>query len=187
MQKFRKDERKIAYFSMEIGIDPSIPNYSGGLGILAGDVVRTCADLQVPMIAVTLLYRKGYFFQKLNEKGQQQELPYEWTLPNTLELLPERVYITISGRGVWLQAWQYTIQGQDGYEVPVIFLDSNVPENNDADRILTDHLYGGDERYRLSQEIILGIGCVRMLRQLGCTRICKYHMNEGHASLLTLN
>lgn len=181
-----KYERKIAYFSMEIGIDSRIPTYSGGLGVLAGDTIRSCADLKVPMIAVTLLYAKGYFFQKLDTQGNQQELPVQWNPKDFLKPLSNKVSVQIEKRTVIIQAWQLDIFGTTGYPVPIIFLNTNLGENSEYDRDLSNYLYGGDQRYRLAQEIVLGIGGVRMLRNLGYTEIKKYHMNEGHASLLTL-
>lgn len=184
--KIRKQEKRIAYFSMEIGIDSKIPTYSGGLGILAADTIKSCADLSVPLVAVTLLYRKGYFYQKLDDQGQQQELPYEWNPKDFLTLLPKKVSVTVENRPVFIQAWQYRATGVTGYCVPVIFLDTDIAQNSDYDRSLIDYLYGGDEKYRLAQEIILGIGGVRILKELGYHRISRYHMNEGHASLLTL-
>ncbi len=184
--KIRKQKKRIAYFSMEIGIDSKIPTYSGGLGILAGDTIKSCADLNVPLVAVTLLYKKGYFYQKLDDQGQQQELPCEWNPKDLLTLLPKKVSVTVENRPVFIQAWQYRATGVTGYCVPVIFLDTDIAQNSDYDRSLTDYLYGGDEKYRLAQEIILGIGGVRILKELGYHRISRYHMNEGHASLLTL-
>ncbi len=179
-------ERIIAYFSMEIAVDPRMPIYSGGLGILAGDTLRSCADLKVPVVAVTLLYEKGYFYQKLDEQGNQQELPVRWNPQNYLTPLPEKIEVQITGRTVGVKAWQYDIVGITGCPLPVIFLDTNLKENNELDRGLTSYLYGGDEKYRLAQEIVLGIGGVRMLGKLGYTGIKRYHMNEGHASLLVL-
>lgn len=184
-KEFEKDKR-IAYFSMEIGIDSRIPTYSGGLGILAGDTIKACADLKVPLVAVTLLYEKGYFFQKLDEAGNQHELPVHWEPKDFIKLLPKKVRVQIENRTVTIQAWQYDVFGISGHIVPIIFLDTDLKENSEYDRKLNDCLYGGDERYRLAQEIILGIGGVRMLNELGYTEIKKYHMNEGHASLLTL-
>ncbi len=178
--------REIAYFSMEIGIEPAIPTYSGGLGVLAGDTIRSSADLKVPMVAVTLLHRKGYFEQKLDPQGNQQELPSLWEPSSHLEPLGLKVSVTIEKRTVWIQAWRYQVTGHTAHVVPVFFLDADLPENSEYDRRLTDHLYGGDERYRLAQEIILGIGGVRMLAEAGYGSIRKYHMNEGHAALLTL-
>jgi len=182
----QKKGRRIAYFSMEIGIDSRIRTYSGGLGILAGDTIKSCADLNVPLVAVTLLYKKGYFYQKLNEQGEQEELPYEWDHRKFLKPSKKRVELTIEGRRVFVQAWEYKVQGIGGYSVPVIFLDTDIEENNDYDRSLSHYLYGGDETYRLAQEAVLGIAGVRMLKELGYHHISRYHMNEGHASLLTL-
>jgi len=179
-------ERSIAYFSMEIAIDSRIPTYSGGLGILAGDTLRSCADLKVPVVAVTLLYEKGYFYQKLDNQGNQYELPVQWNPQDYLRPLPEKIEVEIEGRSVGVKAWQYDIVGITGCSLPVIFLDTNLEKNSEYDRALTCYLYGGDEKYRLAQEIILGIGGIRMLRKLGYTGIKKYHMNEGHASLLVL-
>src|SRR4030067_1179287 len=150
-------ERTIAYFSMEIAIDSRIPTYSGGLGILAGDTLRSCADLRVPVVAVTLLYEKGYFYQKLDELGDQYELPVQWNPPDYLRLLPEKIEVQIEGRSVRVRAWQYDIVGITGCSLPVIFLDTDLKENSDYDRGFTHYLYGGDEKYRLVQEINLGI------------------------------
>lgn len=182
----KKKEIKIAYFSMEIGIDPSIPTYSGGLGVLAGDTIKSCADLKVPIVAVTLLYEKGYFCQKLDVQGNQQELPIQWSPENFLKPLPNKISVQIENRIVAIQAWQYDVVGITGHTVPIIFLDTDLKDNSEYDRGLNDYLYGGDQWYRLLQEIILGIGGVRMLKKLGYTEIKKYHMNEGHASILTL-
>ena len=179
-------EKSIAYFSMEIAIDSRMPTYSGGLGILAGDTLRSCADLKVPAVAVTLLYEKGYFYQKLDDQGNQYELPFRWNSQDYLRPLPERIEVQIEGRSVGVRAWQYDIVGITGCSLPVVFLDTDLKENSDYDRELTHYLYGGDEKYRLAQEIILGVGGIRMLRKLGYTGIKKYHMNEGHASLLVL-
>ncbi len=179
-------ERSIAYFSMEIAIDSRIPTYSGGLGILAGDTLRSCADLKVPIVAVTLFYSDGYFYQKLDDQGNQHELPVNWNPQDFLSLLIEKIEVQIEGRRVEVRAWQYDIIGLTGYSVPVIFLDTNLKRNSDCDIGLTRYLYGGDEKYRLAQEMILGIGGIRMLRQLGYQEIKNYHMNEGHASLLGL-
>jgi glycogen phosphorylase len=179
------NDRVIAYFSMEIAIDPTMPTYSGGLGVLAGDTVRSAADLKVPMVAVTLLHRKGYFRQKLDANGWQTEEPDDWKAEGLLEEA-RRVSVTIEGREVQLRAWKYEVKGISGATVPVFLLDSQLPENSESDRTLTDTLYGGDARYRLCQEIILGIGGLRMLRAMGCKDLKRFHMNEGHASLLTL-
>ena len=176
----------VAYFSMEIALDPNIPTYSGGLGVLAGDTLRSFADLGVPVVAVTLLYRKGYFRQQLDGAGNQSEQPVRWDPAQMLEEMPGRTQVTVEGRPVSVRAWQYTVQGITGEIVPVYLLDTDLPENSPQDRTLTDHLYGGDDRYRLAQEIVLGFGGLDMLRKLGHTDIEIYHMNEGHSALLAL-
>ncbi len=180
-----KDPR-VAYFSMEIGIANEIPTYSGGLGVLAGDTLRSCADLEVPIIGITLLSHKGYFSQKIDEKGWQIESPINWEIGKYLENLPVMVTVPIDGRQVKIGVWRYFVEGVTGYKLPVYFLDANMKGNNPSEIQLTDYLYGGDKTYRLKQEIILGIGGARMLDALGYSNIDKYHMNEGHAALLTL-
>lgn len=180
-------ESLVAYFSLEIGLISTMPTYSGGLGVLAGDTLRAAADLRVPMAGVTLLYRKGYFHQHLDPNGVQTESPSEWDPEAYLELLPARATVTIEGRQVVVQAWRYLIQGASGATVPVYFLDTSLPENSPEDQALTDILYGGgDPRHRLAQEVVLGIGGPELLRRLGHPRIHAYHMNEGHAALLTI-
>lgn len=178
-------EPTIAYFSMEIGLQTSIPTYSGGLGVLAGDTLKSSSDLSLPMVAVTLLYRKGYFTQTINPDGWQQESPTEWDPAQFMTPLPTKVKVNIAGRDVHLQAWQLVLTGEMQGQLPILFLDADLPENNEWDRGLTYHLYGGQDDYRFKQEMILGIGGVRMLEALGYD-IRKYHMNEGHAALLTL-
>jgi starch phosphorylase len=179
-------DRTIAYFSMEIALEMGMPTYSGGLGVLAGDTVRTAADLHLPMVAVTLLHRQGYFSQRLDEHGGQHEEPVAWVVNDFVHEMPARAAVTIEGRTVHLRIWQYVVRGVGGGTVPVYFLDADLPDNAAWDRTLTDVLYGGDAHYRLCQEVLLGIGGVRMLRALGYTAISRFHMNEGHASLLTL-
>ncbi|MBU2504662.1 MAG: alpha-glucan family phosphorylase [Candidatus Omnitrophica bacterium] len=185
-KRIRKRKKRIAYFSMEIGIHPQIRTYSGGLGILAGDTVNSCADLGIPLVAVSLLYRDGYFYQKLDALGNQQELPYEWNPKKLLRLLKKQVTVTIENRTVYVRAWQYDVVGVTGYLLPVIFLDTNFEPNSEYDRSLSYSLYGGDKKCRFAQEAILGIGGVKMLKELGYCYLSRYHMNEGHASLLTL-
>lgn len=178
-------EPKIAYFSMEIGVHNDIPTYSGGLGVLAGDTVRSAADLMLPMVAVTILCKKGYFTQEINDTGWQTELPFIWEPSKYMELLPHRVTVQIDGREVSVQAWFYNVVSLTRGNIPVFFLDTDIPENQPEDREITAFLYGGDKAYRLKQEIVLGLGGVRMLHEMGF-EIKKYHMNEGHASFLTL-
>ena len=184
--KAATQKRVIAYFSMEIALKPDIPTYSGGLGVLAGDTVRSAADLEIPMVCVSLLYRKGYFFQKLDENGGQSEEPVQWAPGDHLEELPERVTVMIEERPVFVRPWLYRVQGVTRFSVPVYLLDTDLPENSDEDRRLTDFLYGGDRYYRLCQELILGVGGVRVLEALGHDAIRRFHMNEGHSALLTL-
>lgn len=175
----------IAYFSMEIALSPKLPTYSGGLGILAGDTVRSAADAALPFIAVTLLHRKGYFQQVISKEGLQSEHPAFWSVEEQLVKLDPRISVELYGRHVSVQAWRWECQGIRG-SVPVVFLDTSLPENTPFDRTLTDHLYGGDHSYRLCQEVVLGIGGVRMLRALGYSSIERFHMNEGHSSLLAV-
>ncbi len=170
---------------MEIGIRNDIPTYSGGLGVLAGDVLRSSADLMLPMVAVTLVSRKGYLRQKLTRTGEQSESPDEWNPAVMLEVAPPKTEVRIENRQVKVQAWLYEHKSTIGNSVPIIFLDTDVEGNAAEDRRITDVLYGGDDKYRLKQEIVLGIGGTRMLDVLGFW-ISKYHMNEGHSALLTL-
>jgi starch phosphorylase len=179
------DERKIAYFSMEVALSAEMPTYSGGLGVLAGDTIRSAADLKVPMVAVTLIYRKGYFRQKLDPNGWQIEEPVEWAVEKFLSEMPQRAAVIIEGRTVHIRAWKYEVIGVGGFKVPVYLLDADLPENSEWDRTITHFLYGGDHYYRLCQETILGIGGVKILRALGYEGIERFHMNEGHSSLLT--
>jgi starch phosphorylase len=179
-------KRFVAYFSMEIALENQIPTYSGGLGVLAGDTIRAAADIRLPMVAVSLLYRKGYFRQRLSEEGAQSEEAVEWQVEKHLQEEEPRISVTLESRKVELRAWRYSVKGVRGYEVPVYFLDADLPGNDPRDRELTGQLYGGDPYYRLSQEVLLGIGGVRMLRALGHNELMRYHMNEGHAALLTL-
>lgn len=176
----------VAYFSMDVAIDSGIPTYSGGLGVLAGDTLRSAADLGVPMVALTLAHRKGYFDQRLDAKGNQLESPSKWSPESHLELLGPRVSIFIEDREVRVRAWRYCFRGIAGHVVPLLFLDTDLEENDPRDRVLTDHLYGGDEHYRLCQEAVLGFGGVAMLRELGHCDLRVFHMNEGHSALITL-
>ncbi len=176
----------VAYFSMEIGIDPGMPTYAGGLGVLAGDTIRSAADLEIPMVAVTLLHRRGYFYQRLDEQGWQREEPVAWPINDFCHPIPQRVTVEIEGRTVQVGAWHIRVRGETGGEVPVYLLDTDLPENDPWDRTLTDMLYGGDDRYRLCQEVVLGFGGYRLLRALGYNHIRRFHLNEGHAALLVL-
>jgi glycogen phosphorylase len=179
------NEPLVAYVSMEIAVASDVSTYSGGLGVLAGDVVRAAADAAYPMAGVTLLYRDGYFRQQLDASGAQHEEPQSWHPADALEPLAQVVTIPISGRDVAVGAWRFWVNGVDG-RVPVYFLDTDRAENDDAARALTRALYGGDARYRLEQETLLGLGTVAMLRALGHDAVATYHMNEGHSALLVL-
>jgi len=170
---------------MEIGLANEIPTYSGGLGILAGDTIKSSADLKLPLVAVTLLNRRGYFRQEITNEGNQINHPVEWEPSKIMELLPKEVKVQIQKREVSIGAWLYNVQSLTGGVVPVLFLDTDVEGNHPEDKEITSFLYGGDERSRLRQEIVLGIGGARMLNALDFS-IRKYHMNEGHSSLLTL-
>jgi starch phosphorylase len=175
----------VAYFSMEIAIHPKLPTYSGGLGVLAGDTLRSAADLGVPLVAFTLAHRQGYFQQHLDGAGVQTEQSQPWNPADRLPEVPVRVTVAIEERVVTVRAWRYDVVGRYGHVVPIFLLDTDLECNTAWDRGLTDHLYGGDSNYRLQQEIILGMGGVRILNALGLqTNV--YHMNEGHAALLTL-
>jgi starch phosphorylase len=176
----------IGYFSMEIGLKADMPTYSGGLGVLSGDTLRAAADLGVPMVAISLLHRHGYFRQRLDAQGNQTEEAYQWSPEKYLEPLGTLESITIEGQEVRFRAWRYVIQGIRGYTVPVYLLDTALPENDPWAQTLTDNLYGGDSRYRLCQEALLGIGGVRILKALGHDSIQTYHMNEGHSALLAV-
>ncbi|MBN1333445.1 MAG: alpha-glucan family phosphorylase [Synergistales bacterium] len=178
--------RTVAYFSMEIGLRADIPTYAGGLGILAGDILKSAADLGVPMIGVTLMYRKGYFKQSLDSNGWQSENPKEWDPASKMTLLPDEIILTLENRKVKVRVWSYEIKGSSGFCVPVYFLDTDFEGNAEEDRQLTWYLYGGDQKYRLSQEILLGLGGVRIIRGLGYDNIRKFHLNEGHAAFLVL-
>jgi glycogen phosphorylase len=179
-------EIRVAYFSMEIAVAPEIPTYAGGLGVLAGDMLRSAADIGIPMVGVTLLHRKGYFHQRLDAAGRQTEEPENWHPEKSLELIEFTVPLNLNGGHLKVRAWRFPIAGVTGHVVPVYFLDTDLPENPPWERTLTDSLYGGDGRYRLCQEAVLGIAGVRMLRLLGHKEIVRFHMNEGHSALLAV-
>jgi len=176
----------VAYFSMEIGLNPGVPTYAGGLGVLAGDTLRSAADIRLPLVAVSILYRSGHFFQRLDANGTQSEEPVKWIVEDFLEPLDPEAQIEIEGRTVRIRAWRYILRGESGHQVPVYFLDTDLTGNSEWDRSLTGTLYGGDQRYRLCQETLLGLGGARMLHSLGHRQIGRFHLNEGHAALLVL-
>ncbi len=175
---------KVGYFTMEIGLNESIPTYSGGLGVLAGDYAKSAADMDLPLVVVTLLYKRGYFVQELNSEGWQEEVYPIFDPRPFMEPLPVTVKVEIEGRKVAVGAWKYNCQGIRG-KVPVYFLDTDLPMNSEEDRQITYYLYGGDHKMRIAQEAVLGIGGYEILKRLG-EKITTYHMNEGHAAFLTL-
>lgn len=174
---------RIAYFSMEIALHNEIPTYSGGLGVLAGDTMRSGTDLDLPLVGVSLVSRAGYFRQEIDAEGRQIEHPDPWEPNRWATPLGAKIAATIEGRDVWIRGWLYVLEGHLSGRVPVILLDTDLDENTKMDREITSFLYGGDQTYRLKQEIVLGIGGVRLLHALGFT-IRRYHMNEGHSALL---
>ena len=185
-QPLMKMPARVAYFSMEIGLNPLMPTYAGGLGVLAGDTIRSAADLAVPMVGVTLLHRRGYFYQRLDQKGWQSEEPVAWSVGDFAEPLDQQVSVEIDDRTVQVRAWRYQVKGMSGHTVQVYLLDTALAENSSWDQTITDSLYGGDLYYRLCQEMVLGLGGFALLRALGYGEIFRYHLNEGHAALLVL-
>ncbi|MGN2243249.1 alpha-glucan family phosphorylase [Frateuria sp. GZRR33] len=175
----------IAYFSMEIALEPRMHTYAGGLGVLAGDTARAAADLELPMVFVTLVSRQGYLRQSFDAQGNQLESADPWAPDAFVHPLRAKVAVLIECREVWVRPWLYRLRGRLGHELPVLLLDTDLPENAPQDRRITDALYGGDAAYRLAQEIVLGIAGVRVLHALGF-EIATYHLNEGHAALLGL-
>jgi starch phosphorylase len=152
---------------------------------LAGDTLRSAADLGIPLVAFTLLHRKGYFQQHLDKSGAQTEEVQPWNPADFCTEEAARITVAVEDRIVTVRAWRYNLEGRSGHVVPIYLLDTDVDGNSGWDRGLTDHLYGGDTNYRLQQEIVLGMGGVRMANALGL-QVNVYHMNEGHAALLTL-
>ena len=180
-------DRPVAYFCAEFGVHNSLPLYSGGLGILAGDHLKSASDLRLPLTAVGLLYRYGYFRQRLRNDGWQEEYYGETRrdeLPIALvrngDNTPLKIEVLIRDRKVLAQVWKVEVG-----RVQLYLLDSNIPENTETDRWVTGHLYGGDRETRIVQEMLLGIGGVRLLRQLKVTPHV-FHINEGHSAFLTL-
>jgi len=182
----RTQNAYVAYFSMEVGLESGMPTYSGGLGVLAGDTLKSAADLGLPMVAVTLVHRKGYFRQSFDGYGNQLETEEPWSPETVLNEVEPRVSVTIEGQPVQIRAWRYTVHGSNGTTVALYLLDTALPENAPEHQGLTDHLYGGALRYRLAQEAVLGIGGARMLQALGYDHLRVFHMNEGHSALLTM-
>jgi len=177
---------RIAYFTMEIALRPEMHTYSGGLGVLAGDTARSCADLELPMVFVSLLSRLGYLKQSIDESGNQIEEADPWTPNDHATALRAKVAVEIANREVWVRPWLHTLTSPIGHPIPVLLLDTDLNENHPEDRRITDALYGGDDEYRLKQEIVLGICGLRILQALGFN-ITTFHMNEGHAALAAVD
>jgi starch phosphorylase len=178
-------DRKIAYFSMEIALRKDLPTYSGGLGMLAGDALRSAADTGASMVAISLAHRRGYFKQHLDSAGDQTESDFVWSPETTLPAAPSTITLNLQSRDITIRAWRFDVVGVTGHIIPVFLLDTDVEGNDPYDRTLTDHLYGGDTYYRLCQEAVLGLGGIHLLHALGCKpEVC--HMNEGHAALLSI-
>lgn len=174
---------RVVYFTMEIALRSEIPSYAGGLGVLAGDTMRTAADLGLPLVAVSLVSRAGYFLQQIDADGRQSERPQAWQPERWAKPLGAKIAVDLEGRPVWVRAWLYVVETPMGGSAPVLLLDTDLDDNAADDRTITHYLYGGDDAYRLKQEALLGIGGVRMLQALGF-RIRQYHVNEGHSALL---
>jgi len=172
----------VAYFSMEIALENKIKTYAGGLGVLAGDILRSAADRRFPMVGVTLFNRDGYFKQTIGKDGEQTIRPDKSDFL-LLKKLPATVVVDIGKEKIIVGVWRYLIKGENGFKIPVYFLDTDLPENTAVNRRLSGALYGGDEEYRLKQEIILGRGGIKILQTLGHNEIRKIHLNEGHGAL----
>ena len=178
-------QTNIAYFTMELALRVEVHTYSGGLGVLAGDTVRSSADLELPAVFVSLLSRAGYFRQEITEDGRQIEHADPWDIDKWAHPLAAMIGVQIEDRLVWVRPWLYVHTSDVGYSVPVLLLDTDLEQNHAQDRNLTHHLYGGDEVYRLKQELLLGVGGIRILEALSF-EIGTYHLNEGHAAFATI-
>ncbi|GAB4314946.1 MAG: alpha-glucan family phosphorylase [Promethearchaeota archaeon] len=179
-------DTKVAYFSMEIALESDLPTYSGGLGVLAGDTLRSAADLELPMVAATLTYSTGYFYQMIDPSGYQTERPIHWEFASELKQAKEVITLPIEDKTFKVKAWEYDVIGTSGHVIKVFLLDSDVEGNEPWQRNFTHVLYDTTPYQRAVAEMILGIGGVKLLRRLGYDGIETYHMNEGHASMLTL-
>ncbi len=177
-------QRLVSYFSMEVALESSIPTYSGGLGVLSGDILRSAADLEIPIVAVTLVYDKGYFYQMLNDNGEQKEYGFEWDYATEFEKTDKIVKIQINKKEVNVGCWFYPIIGHTGFVVPVYLLDTNIEGNDEEQKKFTRLLYDATPYQRFVQEVILGVGGVRMLNALGYNDVEVYHINEGHSALV---
>ena len=181
------DETQVAYISMEIALESNIPTYSGGLGVLSGDTIRSAADLEIPMVAVCLCYSAGYFYQLFNETGEQKEKEIEWNFYFEFEKIAKPITIRIEDKEVKVSAWLYKVIGQSGHILPIYLLTTDVEGNEEWMKGMTGSLYDSTSRWnRIVQEMILGIGGVKLLNSLGYNNLKTYHLNEGHGSFSTL-
>jgi starch phosphorylase len=169
---------------MEIALRNEIHTYAGGLGVLAGDTARSCADMQIPVVFVTLASRMGYLRQEIDGQGRQVDGSDPWEPGDWATPLNAMIALELETRLVWIRPWLYAVTSPIGNAVPVILLDTELEQNSPSDREITHRLYGDGDAYRLKQEAVLGIGGVRILQALGF-KIHTYHLNEGHAALLT--
>jgi len=182
-----KSNTRVAYISMEIAVDSNIPTYSGGLGVLSGDTVRSAADLEIPMVGICLCYSSGYFYQFYNEFGEQKEKEIAWNFYYEFEKVEKPITLKIENKDVHVSAWLYRVIGQSGHVLPIYLLTTDVEGNEDWMKKMTGSLYDSTSRWnRIVQEMILGIGGVKLLKSLGYNNIETYHLNEGHGSFATL-
>jgi len=183
IDKDLKDSTQVAYISMEIAVDSNIPTYSGGLGVLSGDTVRSAADLELPMVGICLCYSSGYFYQFFNEYGEQKEKEIEWNFFYEFEKVEKPIKIKIEDKEVLVSAWLYRVIGQSGHILPIYLLTTDIKGNEEWMKNMTGSLYDSTSRWnRIVQEMILGIGGVKLLESLGYNNIKTYHLNEGHGS-----
>ncbi len=181
-----KSQFAVAYFSMEIALENDLKTYAGGLGILAGDLLKSAAHAHFPMVGITLLNRQGYFKQTMSEEGEEIVQPETTFNFSKLEKLSPRVQVKVGTEEIKVGVWKYLIPGGNNFFSPVYFLDTDFPENSRHIRDLSGQLYGGDLEYRLKQEIVLGRAGVKMLEALGYKNIKKFHLNEGHGALAAI-
>ena len=177
---------RVAYFSMEIMLETDIATYAGGLGMLAGDILRSLCDKSVPAIGVTMAFNYGYTNQEVNADGSQNFIPAEWIKNDQLSKESKTVTLNIEGKDITIGCYRYDIVSASGFIVPIILLTTDYFENTDEQRYFSKYLYDHEKRVRLIQEIILGIGGIKMLRALGYENIQNFHMNDGHCAFLTL-
>jgi len=175
----------LAYFCMEFGLESEMPNYAGGLGILAADILQALGDKEINACGVGLMYKEGFYAQDIYYDGDVNFFPRTWDRDKYLIKQDVTTTVKIEGREVKINVWRYDLETQ-GKVVPIYLLDTDLSENDSRDRNITNKLYSGGDYLRLAQEVVLGIGGVKVLREMGYEDIDIYHMNEGHAAFLTL-